>query len=486
MNFFSAILKRSFFFGFIFFVVAMVLWIDRTFGRPSLDQIHFHIRAWIVHPTTFNIASVIHFVVLEAGLSLLGGFFVAGAEKKICLCLESHFEKSRTLCNVIKRIPVFFFLLFLLYSFLLFDGHLYLYNHRYVSFLEKNNVQVNVVSNQSQRTKNLIHIYVESLDMALTDSNYFGQNLLSHLTAMNGVRFSKFQQALGTGWTIAGIASSQCGLPIRPEISLDPKQATMGHFDPVLNISNYVCLGNLLKKAGYHNVFMGGADSHFTNKLKYLLDHGYDEVYGLDDWKKKGIFKGSDMKNLGLSDQQLFEEAKKKLLELKQSNQHFQLTILTLDTHDPGEQSNECAIPYDPHFPISSKAKCTDQIVSSFVQWVQKNHLDQNTQIVIQGDHTGAFVYPPQGRQDRSIFNLFIPDQKNEEWKTCGDEILHFDFAPTILTFLGFEIPGQRMGIGVNLLCKDQVLQSSTNDPFLHQRKNFLKSLKSMIGDFDG
>ena len=99
------------------------------------------------------------------------------------------------------------------------------------------------------------------------------------------------------------------------------------------------CIGDVLKKNGYHNVYIGGADKNFTAKNSFLLSHGFDEVYGKNDYKK--IYDKKYFSKWGLNDDKLFEFAKTKLLKLRLEKENFFLSFLTLDTHYPDGHSNE-------------------------------------------------------------------------------------------------------------------------------------------------
>ena len=142
-------------------------------------------------------------------------------------------------------------------------------------------------------------IYVESLDAAYSDPNLFGRNLLHGLDApaIGGVSFDRYSQAPGTGWTIAGIASTQCGVPLEPVTFYD--RNTQGekikHFLP-----GAVCLGDVLSSFGYRNVFMQGAPLSFSGKGQFLKDHHYAEQYGRDEWIAQGE-RTEDMSGWGLA-----------------------------------------------------------------------------------------------------------------------------------------------------------------------------------------
>ncbi|WP_295990172.1 hypothetical protein [Rugamonas sp.] len=64
------------------------------------------------------------------------------------------------------------------------------------------------------KPKNLVLIYVESLEEGYTEPGAFGRDLLAPLTGLHGTSFPDYQQAPGTGWTIAAMVATQCGVPL--------------------------------------------------------------------------------------------------------------------------------------------------------------------------------------------------------------------------------------------------------------------------------
>jgi phosphoglycerol transferase len=298
---------------------------------------------------------------------------------------------------------------------------------------------------REENPKNLILIYVESLESSYSDKTLFGTDMLTSLNHLGGVSFTHYQQAPGTSWTIAAIVATQCGVPLKTFTIFGGN--TPGN---VLNsfLPNAKCLGDILSEHGFHNVFMGGATEKFASKGKFLRSHHYDEVYGKEDWIRQGINQEETRNwSWGLSDANLFAAAKRKLRELKDSKTRFNLTLLTLDTHHPaGRLSEHCAaLGYSTFGGI---VQCTAEEVADFVRFIQDNGYLADTNVMILGDHLvmqnpladKIFSLP-----ERYIFNEFIsnkPPRKNRE------DILHFDLLPTILEFVGFDVVGGRMGLG--------------------------------------
>ncbi len=451
------------------FSYATIHWIDVTFGRPSLDQIVFHILSWANNPTTFNLKLVLQFVIIFSAICFLISYFLVQVEKKLLRLIQSRPSRFKKIANAaIREFPVFMLFLSILGGFLIFDGSSVVYKRQYRSFIHENYNPPIFDETKKTNKKNLIHIYIEGFGSAFSDVDYFGEDLASGLNSIkNGIQFEKFRQVSGTGWTAASIMATQCGVPL------------------IDVVKDRVCLGDLLKDAGYHNVFMGGADADFTEKKSFFSKHGYEKVYGLGDWKKISRFHPHDFNELGLSDTKLFEEVKVEVLRLNKLAEPFNLTVLTLDTHGSGLDSAGCKVPFKSERPIANKAKCVDQLITSFVSWVFQNTPKESTRIVIHGDHTGVFPYPTIDRIDRTVFNLFVANDESEKRKPCSEEILHFDFAPTILSFIGFHLHNEIYGLGINQLCDGTNFDPESlvkRDKLIRNRNLFFFATKSILG----
>jgi phosphoglycerol transferase MdoB-like AlkP superfamily enzyme len=102
--------------------------------------------------------------------------------------------------------------------------------------------------------------------------------------------------------TINSLVSSQCGILSKVENnSLDTDRGYT---------RNLSCLSDVLHDAGYHQEFLGGADSGFSGKRLFLNAHHFDEVWGWERWGKKGEYEDEGRRNAwGLNDTDLMREA---------------------------------------------------------------------------------------------------------------------------------------------------------------------------------
>ncbi len=298
--------------------------------------------------------------------------------------------------------------------------------------------------------KSLVLIYVESLESSYQNTQLFHRNLLAPLSALEQphLSFQKFGQSAGADWTMGGIVSSQCGIPLKV-ITLFNRN------DIGSNIANYlpgaVCLSDVLNHLGYHNVFLKGGSLNFSGTGTFLKTHHYHEAFGKHEWLKQG-FSAQQMNAWGLPDDLLFQAAKQKLAQLISQQHPFNLTLLTVDTHGTDGMLNQtCARHGGKSF--EDMIACSAAQVADFIQYIDKQGWSKTLTIVVMGDHIAmknkVFDKLTRGHP-RYIFNLILTEDqliKNRE------SVLHVDLFPTILSALGITwSPDGKLALGYSAL----------------------------------
>ncbi|MGB3393173.1 MAG: phosphoglycerol transferase I [Stenotrophomonas sp.] len=237
------------------------------------------------------------------------------------------------------------------------------------------------------RAKNIVWIYGESLERTYLDEATF-PGLMPNLTRLAGeaLDFRDIASADGSGWTIAGLVASMCGVPLTTAQGDENSMGRMGRFLP-----EAFCLGDYLKQQGYGNHYMGGANGQFAAKADFLASHGFDEVRDLA-WFKQQRIAGKHFSNWGIHDDVLLDRAFDRFMELSGSGQPFMLTTLTMDTHHPAG-----------HLPVACKntryrsehgnigllnaLKCSDRLISKLVDRIRDSEYAQDTLVVVASDH---------------------------------------------------------------------------------------------------
>ena len=309
----------------------------------------------------------------------------------------------------------------------------------------------------SETRRNLVLVYLESVEDALGDEEIFEKDMLAPVEeATRGwASIPSLQQYAGGGWTMAGIVGTQCGIPLRsPSAFADNTDLnTLGSEGHAIEsyLPRATCLGDVLSREGYRNVFLGGADARFAGKDVFLEGHGYDRVDDLSEWRRLGETEVRE--DWGLSDRRLFARATEEVDRLHAGGSPFNLTLLTLDTHEPPHLYDYCE--QDTEEVLTAITLCSMEQVAGFVDHLRERGYLDDTVVVLMGDHQkmiaegdGSFD-ELAAREDRPIFNrVWSPDGAT----FARDEIDQLSAYPTLLELVGVPLADHRAGVGVSAL----------------------------------
>lgn len=413
-------------------------WINRYFGRPDIDQIAYHLQFGTQGLEASDPAIAERFLRWCVLIPLFLLATVLLAER--WAMVACRYRLILRACPVLPQAALLAAVLLWLVQLSVVD---YLTSGMGPDYFSMHYVQPSTVKVHGSRPKNLVLIYVESLEAGYGNRQVFGSNLIAPLTDLEASSFRSFVQMPGTGWTIAAMVATQCAIPLKRVTIFD--ENTQGQQVRSF-LPNATCLGDILARHGYRNVFMGGASPSFAGKGRFLRAHQYHEVLGKEDWQAQGVPEAT-MNGWGLFDDALFSRARAKLSQLHASGQPFNLTLLTVDTHEPsGYLSQGCA--RRGHAGFEGVIRCSAAEVADFVRFVRERGYLADTNIVILGDHTARRNPLSEALErlpERTLFNAFIgatlPSRNREQ-------LVHFDLLPTILEFSGFTVGGGRLGLG--------------------------------------
>ncbi|HSQ97251.1 MAG TPA: sulfatase-like hydrolase/transferase [Rickettsiales bacterium] len=236
------------------------------------------------------------------------------------------------------------------------------------------------ILNKKEKHKNLVLIYLESFDQSyLTDDNVKDYTKNIQKLASENQFYNDIEQVKGCWGTVPGIICTQCGVQ---NISYFLIDNTYGK----IRDTQLVCLPDILNKANYTQVFLGGADKKLFNKGNYLLSHQYDIVEDRDSLIQKDLSLEEKLSDWGVADYDIFDIAKKEYVNLSKQNKPFNLTILTTATHSPnGLRDKRCKNSSENK--ILNAAECTDTLVGDFVNFLKKQKNYKDTTIIIMPDH---------------------------------------------------------------------------------------------------
>lgn len=312
--------------------------------------------------------------------------------------------------------------------------------------------QLEVAYGASADPKNLVVIFLESIETSLADEDLFERNMLAPVEQATAgwASIPELEQYPGGGWTMAGLVGTECGVPLRGAgVGENDINSNEIGSNAAAYLPGATCLGDVLSDAGYTNVFMGGADAQFASKESFLRSHGYDEVKDLRYWEQSGE---TEFGTWGLSDRALMEQAKAEVTRLHEAGQPFNLTMLTLDSHEPAHLYDYCPLTTD--VVMTSVFGCSMEQVAGFVTYLEDMGYLEDTVVVLTGDHPkmlaegGDFWDELEGKSDRSLFNrLWSPDGVT----IARDRIDQLSMYATTLDLLGLGRPDSRAGVGTSV-----------------------------------
>lgn len=316
------------------------------------------------------------------------------------------------------------------------------------------------VAARPEKKSNVVLIYAESLDARFFDEEVF-PGLLPELKGLRerSINFTNLGQGIGASWTMGGIVASQCGYPLIDAFGIGEGSGAnnlnfLSRFMPKAE-----CLGDFFRGEGYRLTYMGGADTRFGGKEKFLRDHGYEEVLGRIELEP-ALPDRSYLNYWGVYDDTLFEMAFSKYNSLSKAGNPFFLTILTVDTHAPiGFKSKTCSDYKYIDNKILHSYGCTSFLLSDLIGKIRKSPFSENTVIIVVSDHlamrnTASSLLKTSKHDNNLSFFINYPDQRASVVKNKG---LQYDIAPTILEAIGYRLDGQ-FGLGKSLFSGDGYL----------------------------
>lgn len=317
------------------------------------------------------------------------------------------------------------------------------------------------VITSSENPKNLIYIYLESMENTYASHDVGGSNDINYIPnltqmATENISFSGSEVlgganiTSGAGWTMGALFASTTGIPF----SFPVEGNSMDNFDNFA--PGVTSLGEILEQYGYEQVFLCGSDGTFAGRESYFTQHGNYDVIDYYDAIDKGYIDPNYRVWWGYEDQKLYDIAKTELLELAEGAEPFNFTMLTVDTHHvDGYVCENCEATYPDQ--LGNVLQCADNQIYDFINWCREQAFFEDTVIVITGDHFRMDSSLIPDTAERRVYNCYINSAK-EAVNITNRTFTTMDFFPTTLSAMGFEIEGNRLGLGTDLFSDTMTL----------------------------
>ncbi|WP_100065749.1 LTA synthase family protein [Miniphocaeibacter massiliensis] len=456
----------------IFSIIGMVLYFGTNlligiFGKVAPEQFIFNLKSPMVGTATDTVA-----IPLEKPILGIIGFlipFIFLLSRKYNLLSNNKkvfsYKLSRRFMYLVSLI-------------ILVGGAFYTFKELDLisvyraNFNQSNYIQDNFVDPENikltfpQKKRNLIHIYLESYENSYFSKELGGnmdENLMPKLEILTkeGVSFSNNDlmggpyQTYGSSWSVASMVNMSTGLPLK--VSTDRNTYGLdGYFLP-----GATTIGDILKKEGYEQTIMFGADADFGGLTAFFTTHGDFNIFDVKYARKKGLIPEKYNVWWGFEDNKLYDFAKEEITRLSKTGKPFNFVMENADTHFPdGYLEKEAPTPYKSQY--ANVIAHSQSQVYDFVRWIQKQPFYENTTIVLTGDHLSMdknFFKDFDPDYHRTVTNVILnPILPKHEVKTQFRDFAPFDMFPTVLSSIGVEIEGDKLGLGTNLFSKEKTI----------------------------
>ena len=405
-------------------------------------------------------------------------FFITRFFKNLEVFINIKIKKIIIKINFYKITSFIFLVGLVTYAIYYASSGLYIYDYIKYSNIESNFFETLYVDPKEvelefpDEKRNLIYIFLESMESTYADKENGGAydiNYIPELTelAEDNINFSSTNlvggahMAYNTSWTMAAMVAHTAGIPLKTVFNQDD----VSTYEVGTTLPGAYSIGDILDEEGYRQYIMVGSDLTFGGRRNYFENHGnyteFDYYTAIDD----GIIDEDYYVFWGYEDARLFDYAKGELTEISKSDEPFNFTMLTVDTHFPdGYTDNSCKDTYDN--PYLTAIDCSSEKLEEFINWIKEQDFYENTTIVLAGDHLSMNTYSFDGidEEKRGIYNVFINSAIDTD---CNNNrsFTTFDYYPTTLAALGVKINGERLGLGTNLFsCKETLSEEYGND----------------------
>lgn len=324
-----------------------------------------------------------------------------------------------------------------------------------------------------EKKRNLVYIYMESMENTVVSRSHGGRAEVSRIPELESialdkknVSFSNLDSGLGgalpvsgTTWTVAGMVAQSTGVPLKHSLFNTDNGSLDRSYKEFLPGAG--SLGQLLEREGYNQSFLMGSVASFGGRDSMLKQHGNYNVLDYEKMKANGSLPKDYGVWWGYEDKKLFEFSKKEATRLASEGKPFNLQMLTADTHfTDGYLDSSCQARFTGKY--DNVHACSSAMVAELVQWLKEQPFGDNTTIVLTGDHLGmqAPYYEDliaDSQYQRTIYNAII-NSAIAPIKSNSRTFSTLDMYPTTLAAMGVTIPGDKLGLGVNLFSEQPTL----------------------------
>ncbi|PCF96262.1 sulfatase-like hydrolase/transferase [Vreelandella nigrificans] len=298
---------------------------------------------------------------------------------------------------------------------------------------------------------NLLLLYLESIERTY-DNELFGDAYADlNVLGERGTVFEGVRQMDNTGWTMAGMIASQCGVPLMPAGLLHDSQ-----FEPLTQVVPGVdCLGGILAEQGYRLSYLGGASTQFAGKGLFYRGHSFNTVKGKEELVPK-LENPEYLNSWGLYDDSLYDFTVQEARRLStEDDGPWAIVNLSIAGHAPHGFPSQTCLDRQGEFDgqnILYSVECSAWLARDLIERLDEEGLLDNTLVVLLSDHLTmrVSVWDQLTALDRDNTLIMLGDNL-PPGRIVRDATM-LDVFPTILEAMGLSLNDHRAGLGASLL----------------------------------
>ncbi|MEL5940522.1 LTA synthase family protein, partial [Tetragenococcus halophilus] len=133
----------------------------------------------------------------------------------------------------------------------------------------------------------------------------------------------------------------------------------------------------------------------------------------------------------------------------------------------------------------------SDEKIKEFIDWMKTQPFYEDTTVVLVGDHLtmdSDFFEDIDPNYQRTVYNVFLNTGKNEV-NNNNRLFSALDMYPSTLSALDVQIPGDRLGLGVDLFSGEQTLMEQMGyeafDEEMTKRSDYYDKYLMQGSDYD-
>lgn len=291
----------------------------------------------------------------------------------------------------------------------------------------------------SGKGKNLVFIILESVESTLLDESIFPGLMpnLQKLIREDALYFSSVKAPRNAEFTFGAMYAMFFGSILCPSQLVGAEN--LGNDGMNVAVGNRLSSFPLiLNKAGYHQSFMRGPPIEFGGTNILLENEHYDEMWSAEP--DNGNLLGWEHEKWGCFDDELFERAFVKYQELCRAGKPFNLTLLTVNGHNPRgfcPPGAEHYTGWKKVVPLLDANAATDKALGRFVERLKETPEWKNTVLVFCTDHPALHCTLSEVFYANPERKLVFGAVNSHAGKGTIDRAgRSFDLAPTILELL--------------------------------------------------